>query len=274
MKPPAFDYCRPDDLEEVLELLARHGEEASLLAGGQSLVAMLNLRLTRPRVLIDISRLEPLRRLERRGGALEVGAGVTQAALAESLRDSEDSPLLKLALPWVGHYQTRSRGTICGSLAHADPSAELPLCLAALGGSLRLGSARGERELSAEDFQLGPLTTARAPDEMILAARFPLPRPGQGVAFREIARRHGDFAIVALAAIAEGEEIRLAVAGVADRPAVRGWHHEEATLEEALNAFAWDLEGYDDMHASARYRRDLVRRLGRSVIEEARACRS
>ncbi|MEX0760813.1 MAG: FAD binding domain-containing protein, partial [Tistlia sp.] len=126
MKPPAFDYCRPDDLEEVLELLARHGEEASLLAGGQSLVAMLNLRLTRPRVLIDISRLEPLRRLERRGGALAGGAGVTQAALAESLRDSEDSPLLKLALPWVGHYQTRSRGTICGSLAHADPSAELP----------------------------------------------------------------------------------------------------------------------------------------------------
>lgn len=274
MKPPAFDYCRPDDLEEVLELLERHGDEASLLAGGQSLVAMLNLRLTRPRVLIDLSRLEALRGLAHRDGVLEIGAGVTQAALAEALRDADDAPLLKQVLPWVGHYQTRSRGTICGSLAHADPSAELPLCLAALGGSVRLRSARGERELSAADFQLGPLTTARAPTELLVAARYPLRRKGQGVAFREIARRHGDFAIVALAALAEGEEVRLAVAGVADRPVVRSWRHDEPALDEALNAFAWDLGGYDDMHASARYRRDLVRRLGRTVIEEARACRS
>jgi 2-furoyl-CoA dehydrogenase FAD binding subunit len=275
MKPPPFDYCRVDEPEEALALLAEHGDDARLLAGGQSLMAMLNLRLLQPSLLIDISRIDSLRYARRGDGMLEVGAAMTQAELARELATATDTPLLKLALPWVGHYQTRMRGTVCGSLAHADASSELPLCLAALGGTLRLRRKGGEREVAAADFQLGPLVTAREPDEMIVAARFPLARAGQGFAFRELARRHGDFAIVALAACVEGDRARLAVGGVADRPAVREWSGLEGTaLDDALNELAWDLGGSDDMHASARYRRDLVRRLGRATIEEARACRS
>ncbi|MGF1608421.1 MAG: FAD binding domain-containing protein [Kiloniellales bacterium] len=275
MKPPPFDYCRAEEPEAALALLAEHGDDARLLAGGQSLMAMLNLRLLQPRLLIDISRVESLRYARRIDGTLEVGAALTQAELARELAGATDAPLLKLALPWVGHYQTRARGTVCGSLAHADASSELPLCLAALNGTLRLRSKKEQRELAAADFQLGPLVTAREPDEMIVAARFPLARPGQGFAFRELARRHGDFAIVALAACAEGDRIRLAVGGVADRPVVRDWSGlDGSALDDALNELAWDLGGYDDMHASARYRRDMVRRLGRATIEEARACRS
>jgi 2-furoyl-CoA dehydrogenase FAD binding subunit len=276
MKPPPFDYCRVDEAEEALELLVQHGDDARILAGGQSLIAMLNLRLLEPRLVVDISRLESLCYARRVDGALEVGAALTQAGLARALAEAEDAPLLKLALPWVGHVQTRVRGTVCGSIAHADASSELPLCLAALGGTVRLQRRGGVREAAAADFQLGPLITGREPDEMITAARFPLARPGQGFAFREVARRHGDFAIVALAAVAEGDRVRLAVGGVADRPAVREWSGCEGTaLDDALNAFAWELGGSDDMHASARYRRDLVRRLGRTTIEEARSsCRS
>jgi 2-furoyl-CoA dehydrogenase FAD binding subunit len=273
MKPKKFAYCRPDTLDEALALLAQHGDEARVLAGGQSLMPMLNLRLVDAAVIVDISRLAALEFIRVADGALEIGAAVTQARLLGHEELARQVPLLARALPFVGHVQTRSRGTVCGSLAHADPSSELPLSLATLGGRVVLRSTRGERVLDAAAFQTGLLSTARAPDELIVAARFPLGRAGAGVAFDEVARRHGDFAIVSLAALAFDDRLRLGVGGVADRPQVREWRGlGAAELPDALNEFAWTLEGRDDVHASAHYRRDLVRRLGARLLQEAHAC--
>ncbi|WP_142847186.1 xanthine dehydrogenase family protein subunit M [Telmatospirillum sp. J64-1] len=274
MKPAPFDYLRPASLSEALAALASGGDEARILAGGQSLMPMLNMRLVQPRLLIDLSLLDELRSLEARDGWLTVGAAVTQAELMARPTLAEEVPLLAAALPWIGHFQTRNRGTVCGSIAHADPSAELPLCLVALGGEVMLRSARKRRSLPAAAFFLGPLTTAKEADEIIEAVRFPLRKAETGHAFREVAMRHGDFAITACAAIADRNGLRLAVGGVADRPIARDWPLlAGAELDEALNAFAWDLGGDDDQHATARYRRSLVRRIGRTAIEEALACR-
>ncbi|HYH17225.1 MAG TPA: FAD binding domain-containing protein [Azospirillum sp.] len=275
MKPAPFDYLRPASVAEALAALAQGGEDARIVAGGQSLMPMLNMRLVQPRLLIDLSGLEELRALDVRDGWLTVGAAVTQSELMARPALAREVPLLAAALPWVGHFQTRNRGTVCGSVAHADPSAEIPLCLAALAGEVLLRSARKRRTVPAADFFLGPLTTAKWADEIVEAVRFPLARPGAGYAFREVAMRHGDFAITACAAIADARGVRLAVGGVADRPAVRDWQHLDGTdLDDALNAFAWDLGGDDDQHATAAYRRTLVRRIGRTTIEEALACRS
>jgi 2-furoyl-CoA dehydrogenase FAD binding subunit len=275
VKPKAFDYLAAATPEEALEALAQAGEDARVLAGGLSLVPMLNYRLVEPGLLIDISRIEALRSIRLRDGAIEIGAATTQAELSAWPELAERAPLLAAALPFLGHLQTRSRGTVCGSLAHADPSSELPLCLATLGGTVILRGPQGERTLAPEAFQLGMLSTARAPDELLTAARFPARKPGEGYAFVEMARRRGDFAIVAVAAVVAGDAVRLGIGGVADRPVVRAWEAlDEGQLDDALNAFAWQLGGTDDIHATARYRRELVRRLGRRAIEEARACRA
>jgi len=273
MKPRRFAYCRPDTVDEALALLAEHGEAACVLAGGQSLIPLLNFRLVDAAVLVDIARIPALGDIREEPDWLEVGAAVTQARLLAHPGLARSMPLLAQALPFVGHLQTRSRGTVCGSLAHADPSAELPLCLATLGGFVVLRSSRGERVLSAGAFQTGALTTARAPDELVAAARFLRAPATAGVSFTEMARRHGDFAIASLAAVAQGDTLRLGVGGVADRPTVREWRGlAEADWPDALNAFAWELGGRDDTHASAHYRRDLVRRLGAASLRKARAC--
>ena len=271
MKPKAFDYLRAGSAEEAVSALARGGEDVRILAGGQSLVPILNFRLAEPRLLIDISRIQDLDTITVAGDMLEIGAATTQAKLMAWPELAERAPLLAKALPHVGHFQTRSRGTVCGSLAHADPSSELPLCLATLGGEVVLKSSGGERTLGAAEFQTGMLSTARRADEFVARARYPLAKPGTGYAFAEMAQRRGDFAIVAVAAVVTNTNIRLGVGGVADKPTVRDWSAlAEQDLDDALNAFAWDLGGYDDVHATARYRRELVRRLGRRVIEEAR----
>ncbi len=275
MKPRAFDYLKAESVEEAMAALAEHGAAARLLAGGQSLVAMLNFRFSEPALLIDIGGLESLRYIRVADGSIEIGAATTQAELMAWPELGERLPLLTRALPHLGHMQTRNRGTVCGSIAHADPSSELPLCLATLAGEVVLRSVRGERALSAAEFQTGLLTTVRLEDEMIKAVRLPLRQPGAGYAFDEMALRRGDFAVASVAAVANGDAVRLGVGGLADRPAVRDWRNlAEVEIDEALNAFAWELGGQDDIHASARYRRELVRRLGRRVIEEARSCRS
>ncbi|MFG1344998.1 FAD binding domain-containing protein [Xanthobacter autotrophicus DSM 431] len=274
MKPAAFDYVRAESVDEALAVLKAEGSDARILAGGMSFMAMLNMRLARPKVLVDIMRVGPLARLEEQGGALVVGAGVRQARLLADERLAGVVPIIAQALPFTGHAQTRSRGTVCGSIAHADPSAELPLCLVALKGHVHLRSARASRKVPAADFFTGMMATAKADDEMIEAVSFPGAR-GEGTAFREIARRHGDFAIVACAALVSGTSIRLTVGGVADMPVARDFPLLEGSgLDDALNAFAWELDARDDVHASARYRRELVRRIGRSTIEEARRCRA
>ncbi len=275
MKPASFDYLRAESWQEAVAALARGGDDARILAGGQSLVPMLNYRLVEPGLLIDISGLEALSYIRIEDGVVEIGAATRQIELERWPELESRAPLLHRAIPFIGHYQTRSRGTVCGSLAHADPSSELPLCLATLGGEVVLRSAGATRTLKADDFQTGMLATAKRDDELICAARYPLAREGEGYAFTEMAQRRGDFAIVALAAVVSENTVRLGVGGIADRPTVREWGAlADGELDDALNEFAWDLGGVDDLHATARYRRELVRRLGRRVIEEARSCRS
>jgi 2-furoyl-CoA dehydrogenase FAD binding subunit len=270
MKPHPFDYVRADTVEEAVALLAEYGDDARVLAGGQSLVAMLNLRLVEPAVLIDITRIAELADIREVDGKVEVGAAVTQNRLMTWPSLAVKLPLLAAALPFVGHFQTRNKGTVCGSIAHADPSSEIPLSLAVLQGEVVLRSRRGTRVLAATDFQRDMLTTAREADELITAVRFPM-QASRRVAFREVARRHGDFAIVAVAAVAEdGDNVRLGVGGMAGRPTVRRIAANGVT--DAINDLAWELEGYEDVHASPRLRRDLLRRIGPAVIEEALRC--
>jgi 2-furoyl-CoA dehydrogenase FAD binding subunit len=273
MKPRPFDYVRPDSVDEAVMLLAEYGDAARVLAGGQSLMAMLNLRLAEPELLIDISRLAELDSIREIDGKIAVGAAVTQNALLAWPLLSEKLPLLAKMLPHVGHFQTRNRGTVCGSIAHADPSSELPLALALLGGEVVLRSRRGTRVLAASAFQRDMLTTAREPDELIIAVRFPVQASKQ-VAFREVARRHGDFAIVAVAAIAEAtSKVRIGIGGVSGRPVLMQINAgSEPAIRDATAALAARIEGYDDIHASAQMRRDMLRRLAPLVAMEALQC--
>jgi 2-furoyl-CoA dehydrogenase FAD binding subunit len=267
MKPRAFDYVRPDTVEETVTLLAEYGDDARILAGGQSLVPMLNLRLIEASVLVDILRVGGLDTIRDLGNSIEIGAAVTQSKLMAWPQLALKLPLLAKALPFVGHFQTRNKGTVCGSIAHADPSSELPLALAVLEGQVVLRSKRGERVVAANAFQKDMLTTARAPDELITAVRFPVIE-GKGTAFSEVARRHGDFAIIAVAAIAdERGAARVGVAGMAGRPAVRAFNGDAAT---SAAQWAQELEGYDDLHATTAMRCDIFRKLAPRVIEEAR----
>jgi 2-furoyl-CoA dehydrogenase FAD binding subunit len=272
MKPRPFDYVRPDSTEEAVAILAEHGDEARVLAGGQTLLAMLNLRVVEPAILVDITRIPELDVIREVDGKIEVGAAVTQNRLMAWPALAAKLPLLAVALPFVGHFQTRNKGTVCGSIAHADPASELPLSLAVLEGEVVLRSRRGVRVLAADQFQQGMLTTAREGDELITGVRFPI--VNGGVAFREVARRHGDFAIVGVAALAESKDsIRIGVAGMTDRPVMSRIKADGASgIRDAIERLAWELDGYEDIHASARMRRDLLRRIGPLVVEEAIRC--
>jgi 2-furoyl-CoA dehydrogenase FAD binding subunit len=270
MKPRPFDYARPETVEEAVALLAEYGDDARVLAGGQTLMAMLNLRLADPAILVDITRIAELDTIRNAGGAIEVGAAVTQSKLLAWPDLAIRLPLLAAALPFVGHFQTRNKGTICGSIAHADPSSELPLSLAVLQGEVVLRSKRGARTLAANDFQRGILTTAREPDELITAVRFP--GHGKGIAFREVARRHGDFAIIAVAAVIDDkDDARLGIAGMAGTPIVQRVP-VNGGMAEAVERLASGVEGYEDLHASAEMRRDILRNLAPVVIAEAKQC--
>jgi 2-furoyl-CoA dehydrogenase FAD binding subunit len=275
MKPARFDYVRAESLAEAHDVLAAEGGEASVLAGGQSLLPLLSTRLARPKIVLDIMRIPGLDVISRESDAIRIGAAVRQARLAAWPELTSAQPLLAAALPFIGHAQTRSRGTVCGSIAHADPSAEIPLVLLALEGEIQLSSARGQRRVAAGEFFTGLMSTVREEDELIEAVLVPRRRPGHGYAFREFARRHGDFAIVACAAIANEREARLAVGGVADRPiAFDRLPLDGIALDEALDRIAGELDARGDLHASADYRRHLVRRLGRASIAEASRCRA
>jgi 2-furoyl-CoA dehydrogenase FAD binding subunit len=268
MKAAAFDYVRARSRAEVLDLLAEYGQDARIIAGGQSLMAVLNMRLAQPKLLIDINEVADLNVIERRKDCLAVGAAVRQAQLLARPSLVEEVPLLAQAMPWIGHFQTRNRGTVCGSVAHADPSAELPLCLVTLGGEIVLQSKKRQRSVKAAEFFQGILTTDKHPDELVVEVRFPLGRPGITYRFQEVAMRHGDFAMVALAAAVGEEHVELGIGGVSDRPQHRRLARGP-TLKEALNEVAWSLDAQDDVHASAAYRRQLVRELGLRLIEGA-----
>ncbi len=271
MKPAPFDYVRAVSTHDALEALAQTGEEARILAGGQSLMAVLNMRLAQPRVLVDISRTEELDRVSIDHGHLVVSAAATQGSVEWRASLQDEVPLLALAFPHISHFQIRNRGTVCGSIAHADPSAELPLVLSLLGGDVMLRSNKRKRVLKARDFFQGMLMTAREPDELIEGVRFPLKRAGEQYGFTEFSARHGDFAMVACATVVTDTSLRIAVGGVADRPVVEQWPRLLGDdLRDALNDLSWKLNAQDDAHVSATYRRHLVRQLGWRVIEEAK----
>lgn len=275
MKPRKFDYMRPETAAEAVDVLGRHGSDARVMAGGQSLMAMLNLRLVEPSIIVDISRIKELSSISDKGNYIEVGAAVTQARLEAWGELNATLPFIAKAIPWVGHFQTRNRGTVCGSIAHADPSSEIPLSLAILQGEVVLTSKSGQRVLPAREFQLGMLTTARRDDELVTAVRFPKRVGEKGAAFREVARRHGDFAIVSVGAIRLNDEnVRMAVGGLADMPRTIEFSARlsDAELAERIDTFAWELGGFEDIHASARYRRDLLRRMALPIYREVSPC--
>jgi 2-furoyl-CoA dehydrogenase FAD binding subunit len=272
VKPPRFDYERAESAEAAIAHLAELGDEARILAGGQSLLPMLSMRLAAPAVLIDVGRVRGLDAIEAREDIVSVGATCRQASLERWTSSDPRLPLLGLVLPWIGHYQTRARGTVGGSLAHADPSAELPLAAATLGGTIRLGSARGERSVPARDFFLGALETAGADDELLLALELPVAAPGSGHAFEEVSLRRGDFAILAVAAVARPGRLVLGAAGLADAPVVREWDAlAPDDLDDALDRLGREVEVLEDQHASAEYRRMCLRNVGARVAAAARA---
>jgi 2-furoyl-CoA dehydrogenase FAD binding subunit len=260
MKPAPFAYVRAESIEEALDGLAEHGREAKVLAGGQSLVPALNMRLVRPTALVDINRVSSMGDASSSNGALTVGALVRQA-------DSRllGHPLLAEALPHVGHFVTRNRGTVAGSVVHADPAAELPLCLVALGGSVSARSTRGEREVPAEELFLGPYTTALEPGELVVETRWPVSREGYGYAFCELAQRHGDYALAMAAAVAGPGVLRVAVGSVVERPTLL-----EVDPESPGESAAAQVDPWGTVHASPGYLRQLVQVLVDRAVASAR----
>jgi len=271
MKAPDFRYLKPKTLEECLSLLAEHGDTAQVLAGGQSLMPLLNLRLAAPAVLIDINDLEALRGIHETDAGISIGATERHEHIAMSPVVRRRLPLLAEAAPHIAHVAIRTRGTIGGSVALADPAAEWPACCLALGARIELASVRGRREVLAEDYFQGLYTTARAPEELVSAIHFPAPAVGHIHAFHEISRRRGDFAIVGLALAARRNDaalhgVRLALFGVADRPilataamtAIEGHAldaHVSAAAREALVA---ELAPPDDPAYPADYKRRVA----------------
>ncbi len=276
MKPAPFEYCRPDTLEEALSLLSEFGGDALVMAGGLSLGALLNMRMVRPEVIVDINELEVLAQIERIENKIRIGALARQADVLVSADCAAALPLLIAGLHNVGHYQTRSRGTLGGSVAHADPSAETPLCLATLAGEVELSSVRGVRRMAASEFFEGALTTAREGDEMVTALYWPVLGDGAGIAFEEINERRGDFAIVAAAAWARHDGVAfqcgLGLGGVEDRP-IGQMESAEGEIEEIAERMAsqlvCDLDPLDDRRASAEYRRHLAFYLGQKAMRHA-----
>lgn len=270
MKPSRFDYLRVETAQEAVDAL-RQTEDARILAGGQSLMAVINMRLAQPSLLVDISQSKTMNQIRHEDQWLRIDAATTQARVEWMPGLSEQVPLLAQAFPHISHFQIRNRGTVCGSIAHADPSAEIPLVLVALEGEVILRGPRKQRVLTAEKFFQGMLSTARNVDEIVEAVRFPKAKANHGYAFTEYSQRHGDYAACSVAAVVNEKGIRLTVGGVADRPTAQNWPLlTSAELDDALNDFAWSLEARDDAQVSALARRHMVRRLGKQIIDQAR----
>ena len=282
MKLSPVDYEAPGTVAEALDLLAEHGDEASVLAGGQSLIPLLALRLAQPAVLIDINGVEGLSGVSTTDGWVTIGATTREYMAEESATIAESVPLLAAALPLIGHEAIRSRGTVGGSLAHADPAAELPAVARALNAEFVVRGPSGERVVPAAEWFEGYLTTSRGPDELLTEVRFLAARPGTGTSFQEVARRHGDFAMVGLATsvtlkVGTITDARLAFAGVSDVPArataaeelLEGERPTAELFDEAARVAAADLDPPSDLHGSAEYRKKVAAALVRRGLREA-----
>lgn len=281
MKPPPFRYARPETLDEVLGLLSEYNGGARVLAGGQSLIPLLNFRLARPEVLVDIALVDELARLTVEDGTLRIGAAVTQRAVERSEAAARACPLLARALPFVGHLQNRTRGTVVGSIAHADPAAELPAAALALDAELAARSVRGERIIAAGEFFLGPFTTALEPDEILVEARFPVDDAPASVV--EAAPRSGDFALAGAAgrllSAPDGTvaEAALALFGAGGAPQrlteveerLTGQKVTPGLLDEAAELTVRSARAdNEDVHADAAYRARVSGALVRRAVEE------
>ena len=283
MKPPRFDYHAPRSVDEAVALLARYGGDAKVLAGGQSLMPMLNFRLARPAALVDVNRIAALAYIREDNGTVAFGAMTRQRTIEFSPVVAARLPLLREATRWVGHLPIRSRGTIGGSIAHADPSAEYPAVLTALAGEVVVQGPRGRRTVKAADLFETYLTTTLAAEDLVVEVRLPVMEAGAGYAFEEFARRHGDFAIVGIAAMIVGRAggrcsaARLATAGAGPVPVRLRAAEEilerdglgEAAIEAAAARAAELVQPDSDVHASADYRRHLTRVLTARAVRRA-----
>lgn len=286
MKPAPFEYFAPTEMDEVVRLLTQYGDEAKILAGGQSLMPLLNMRLARPQVIIDINRLDGLAYMTPQPDAgLAIGALTRQRALERAPLIRGQQPLLAAMIPAIGHFQIRNRGTIGGSLVHADPAAELPALSLALEAKFVLHSAAGQRLVAAEDFFLTYLTTAIEPQEILTEIRLPRWDDSTGGAFQEVCRRAGDFALVGAIACVQVtpddvcQAARLIMFGVGGTPVrlrnaeelVSGRHLDASTLAEVSALVSECLDPEGDIHASATYRREVGGVLARRTLGEALA---
>lgn len=285
MRPAPFDYYAPASLPEALALLDKFGPESKLLAGGQSLIPLMNLRLARPRALIDLARVPDLGRIALRDGQASIGAMVTHAEVERSRELGGALPMLPAVARFIGHEAIRNRGTVGGSLAHADPLAEWPLVMTLLGARIRMVSGRGERWMEAGDFFLGPLATALAANEAIVSVEITIPSASTGWAFKEIARRPGDFALASVGALVRVNrdgtlaEIRVAVGGCGrpnflvpvNRQEVVGCRADDGLWEKVAEGVSAVIEPEGDIHATAADRHQMARVLARRALAEAAA---
>ena len=285
MKPAPFTYYCPETLDEAVRLLDEHGDDGKILAGGQSLMPLMSLRLARPAVIVDMNRVHGLDHIAANGdGSLRIGAMTRQRALERDAGLAERNPLLAAAVPLIGHFQIRNRGTVGGSLVHADPASELPAVSVALGADFVLASAAGERVVSAEDFYLGYMATACEANEVLTEVRVPAWEAGRLWAIDEVARRKGDFAMVGVALWADVsgdacEDARITLFGVGGRPVrvekaeqrLKGAPLDDATLKDVERIVFEELEPDSDIHASALYRKEVGGVLTRRALSAAAA---
>ena len=283
MKPAPFTYAAPSTIEEALALLAEYGDTAKLLAGGQSLMPLMNLRLARPQYIIDLNRITGLDSIQERDGALVVGTMTRQRRLERGPTVQQHYPLLSEAATLIGHVAIRNRGTVGGSIAHADPAAELPAVLLAHGGSVQVQGPRGTRQIGADDLFRTYLTTALEPDEILTEVHFPRWPAGTGWCCMEESRRHGDFAMVGVAVLLtldaahQCTQVAVALCGVGDRPhkvaaaptLLLGYPFDEVRLRAVAQAAASEIEPDSDLHASAEFRRHLSAVLTQRALRKA-----
>ena len=279
MKPAPFAYAKAKSLDHAIELLARPDGEARLLAGGQSLIATLNMRLSAPKVLIDLNGVGGLAGIAAKNGMIEIGALTRHVEAERSADIARHAPLIALAMPHIGHAAIRNRGTLGGSIAFADPAAELPACLVALGGEVEIAGPEGRRTVQADDFFMGLFETALDPGDVLTAIRVPAATPESRVGFAEFARRHGDYAMVGLAATAQADgkglgDVRLAYFGVGNTP-VRARKAEtkltEGNVDDAVQALDADLDPTGDVQATAATKKHLAGVLLRRVAQQLMA---
>jgi carbon-monoxide dehydrogenase medium subunit len=273
LKPAPFGYAKATSLDHAVGLLAQYADSRPL-AGGQSLIATLNMRLSAPKLLVDLNALDELKRISHESDTLTIGALVRHAEAEHSAEVARHAPLIALAMPHIAHPAIRNRGTIGGSIAFADPAAELPACLLALGGEIEIANAEGRRRVAADDFFKGLFETALGPGDVLTAVRVPAARPDSRYGFAELARRHGDYALVGLAASARADglalrDVRLAFFGVGATPVrARGAEAALAHGEDAVAALARDLDPQTDVQASAATRQHLAGVLLRRVAAQ------